>query len=265
LDLEGFWQENKRFVLAVGGGAIAFFVGWAVIGSTLGDELSAQRRAADGTQRKLASEALFDAEAVRTAEAQNEALRQAVEELTRRIDWRARPEFQLDPRRGAPANQYFAAVAAAREDLLRRAGRANLRVPEDLGLPALSPTQEGDIARHLAALDVIDRAVRMALESGCERIERIQIQLDPRLGSRQGLGAIERTRVAFELRGRPEPLVAWLARTQSSANLAEGGGPGGPLRIERCEMQPARNKADEAGLEVVFLVAQVRAEERAEE
>jgi hypothetical protein len=99
--------------------------------------------------------------------------------------------------------------------------------------------------------------VRWAVETGCERIDRIQIQLDPRLSSKQGVGALERTRVTFALSGRPAPQIAFLARTQESRPVDDGGGVIGPLMIERCEMQPARGKPDEAGLEVVFLVARL--------
>lgn len=257
MNLEGFWQENKRFVLVVGGGALVFMTGWIAIGSVLGDDLSAQRRAAESAQRKLSSEPMYGAEDLRRLEDENAALKSAYDTLSAAVAWKARAPFALDAKRGAPSNQYFAAVAATREDLLRRAGRANLRVPEDLGLPALSPTREGDILRYLEGLDLVDRAVRFALEAGCERIDRIQIQLDPRLHSKQGVGTVERTRVTMNLSGRPDPLVAFVSRTQESAPAADGSGAVGPLLVERCEMQPARTKTDEAALEIVFLVARI--------
>lgn len=257
MNLEGFWQENKRFVLVVGGGALAFLVGWIAIGSVLGDELAAQRRAAESSQRKLAGEPMYTADDMRRLETENESLKSAQTKLTESVTWKARPLYAVDPKRGSLTNQYFAAVAATREDLLRRAGRANLRVPEDLGLPALSPTREGDILRYLEGLDLVDRAVRFALETGCERIDRIQIQLDPRLNSKKGVQSIERTRVTLNLSGRPDPLVAFLARSQEPTPAADGSGAAGPLLVERCEMQPARTKPDEAGLEIVFLVARI--------
>jgi len=257
MDLEGFWQENKRSVLIVGGGALAFFVGWLAIGSYLGNDRDAQVSAASKTQRKLTSESMYSSDDLRTIESANEALKTAVDTLSGAVAWKARPLFTLDPQRGAPSNQYFAAVAATREDLHRRAGRANLRLPEDLGLPALSPTREGDILRTMQGLDLVDRAIRFALEAGCERIDRIQIQLDPKLTSKQGVGTIERTRVTFNLTGRPGPLVAFVRRTQEATPAADGTGAAGPLLIERLEMQSARTKTDEAGLEVTFYVARI--------
>jgi hypothetical protein len=259
VNLEAFWQENKRFVLLVGGGAAAFLVGWLAIGTVLGDELAAQRRAAESAQRKLAAEPMYTADDLARLEDENAALRAASEKLAAAVAWQARPLFALDAARGAPSNQYFAAVAATREDLLRRAGRANLRVPEDLGLPALSPTKEGEILRYLEGLDLVDRAVRFALESGCQRVDRIQIQLDPKLNSKAGVGTLERTRVTLNLSGAPGPLTAFLARAQDPAATADGSGAAGPLLLERCEMIPARTKTDEATLEVVFVVARIAA------
>jgi len=259
VNLEAFWQENKRFVLLVVGGALVFLVGWIAIQSLLGDDLAAQRRSAESSQRKLASEPMYSADDYKKLEAENGTLIAAVETLTNAVSWKARPLFALDSKRGAPSNHYFAAVAATREDLLRRAGRANLRIPEDLGLPALSPTKESDIVRYLEGLDLVDRAVRFALETGCQRVDRIQIQLDPKLNSKVGVGTLERTRITMNLSGPPAPLVAFLARSQEAEVQADGSLAAGPLLVERCEMTPARasNRADEGSLEVVFVVARI--------
>jgi hypothetical protein len=59
--------------------------------------------------------------------------------------------------------------------------------------------------------------------------------------------------------------VAFLSRTQGAQPLADGAGAGGPLLIERAEMLPARTKADEAMLEVVFVVARIAAEAPAQD
>ena len=39
MDLEGYWQENRRFVLAVTGGAVAFLIGWWAIDAYLGADV----------------------------------------------------------------------------------------------------------------------------------------------------------------------------------------------------------------------------------
>jgi len=260
MSAQDWWQENKLFALATAGGGVVFLIGVMLVQTFYGDDLAKARRSVDLTNRKLGSESMYGKAARDEAEARNQALQQAVTALKDAVHFVPRPFWSLDAKRGTASSQYFAAVAATREDLLQRAGRANARIPEELGLPALSPTKDGEIERYLAALDLVDRAVRTALAQGVARVDRIDIRLDPRLGSKDGVGRIEKTRVLFALSGAPKPLVDFLAATQdpSSTGGVEGGA---PLTVEKVELAPARNKADEAALEVVFIVARV---ERAE-
>lgn len=257
MDLEGYWQENKRFLLSVAGGVALFVAGTFAIEGLAGSELAAQRRASTSTADKLRTEPLYGTADLAAAQAENEALTRAVAELTAAVDFVPREAFRYDPQKGPASNQYFATVSSTREDLLGRAGRANLKVPEDLGLPALSPTSEAEIERWLEALDLVDRAVRLAIAAGCERIDKVEIKLDPLLSSRQGVGAVERTRVTLSLSGPPWPQVRLLAASQSP-ELVPGGA---PLCVEKVDMAPrGKGRAEEASLELVLLVARVEAE-----
>jgi len=253
MDLNNYWQENKRFLLTIAAGLLVFFIGWMLIGRFFGDELGRQRLAGDSAARKLRTDAMYTPSDLSDAQAENEALKASVDVLQKSTAFHARSQFVLDPKRGSPNTQYFAVVSQVREELLKLAGRNNLRLPEDLGLPALSPTRESDIARYLEALDLVDRGVRMALAAQCERIDKIDIKLDPRLTSREGVGNIERTRIVFVISGKPAPLVEFLALSQQPA-AAEGSG--GPLLIEKSDMLPAR-AGNEAALEVTFLAARL--------
>ncbi len=259
MDLQNYWQENKRFVVSVAAGAIVFAVGSMLIGSFFRAELAQQRRSADATAKKLRSESMYTQSDLATAQKERDETAQAVEVLRTSVAFAPRRDFVLDPARGAASNQYFGAVSRVREELLTLAGRANLRLPEDLGLPALSPTRESEIERYLEALDLVDRAARMAISAGVQRIDRIEIKLDPGLTSRQGVGQIESTRVEFNMSGRPTPLVRFLEESQSPGGSAVSGEPVGPLLIEKAQMQPARTKTEEVGLEVTFVVARVQA------
>jgi hypothetical protein len=212
---------------------------------------------------------MYDSSQLSESEKENEALKHSVDVLTKATAFDARPEFRLDPKAGAATNQYFTTVARVREDLLKTAGRGNLRVPDDLGLPALSPTREAEIERFLEALDLVDRAVRLALASGVQRIDKIEIRLDPKLASRQGVGELERTRVEIAASGLPAPLVHFMSATQAS-DSGPASGPGGaasgaqarsrrfgPLLIEKAEIQASRTKSDEAILQATFVAARV--------
>jgi len=255
MDLNDFWQENKRFVVTVASGAILFVIGSMLVDSFFKSELQGQERDALAHGNKLRNTPMYGPAELARAQAQNDALLLSIGQLTQAVEFKTRPRFQLDPAKGPASNQYFSTVSSVREELLRAAGRANLRLPEDLGLPALSPTRELEIQKTLEAFDLVERILRLALDSGIERIERIEIKLDPALSSRAGVGEIERTRVTFVASGAPQPLVRLLMASQSPA--PEGAAGLLPLVLQRAELTPARNKPDEAALEAVFCVVRL--------
>ena len=253
MDLNEYWQENKRFLVATASGVVVFLVGTMVVDHFFRIELRSLQRSAASASAKLRGESMYDSTQLGEAEKQNEALKQAVDALTKATAFEARPGFRLDAKAGAPTNQYFATVSRVRDDLLKTAGRGNLRVPDDLGLPALSPTREAEIERFLEALDLVDRAVRYALAAGVQRIDKIEIRLDPKLTSRQGVGELERTRIEIAASGAPSPLVHFVSATQSPKSATNPG----PLLIEKAEIQTSRGKAEEAVLQVTFVAARV--------
>ncbi len=252
MDLNDYWQENKRFVVSVASGAILFVIGSMLIDSFFRTELTNHERDATTSTNKLRSTAMFGTADLEKAQAENQGLQQAIAKLSHAVEFQTRARFQLDPAKGAASNQYFGTVGAVREELLRAAGRANLRLPEDLGLPALSPTREQEIQKTLEAFDLVERVVRLALATGVERVDRIEIKLDPKLSSREGVGEVERTRVTFTISGAPQPMVQLLIASQ-------GGGAEGtaPLVLERSEITPTRGKSDEATLEATFCVVRL--------
>lgn len=248
MDLNDYWQENKRFVTLVGLGVVAFVIGEMAIASFIGDDVRATQAALNARRRDLAEPRFTPAE-LDAARAENEALRASLAVLEERVDFRPRPGFALDPAAGSATGQYFSRVTEVRETLLREAGRLAVRLPEDLGLPALAPTRPEEIERHLAALDLIERVVRLGFQAGVPRVDRIEIRLDAGLGSRRGVGPVERTQVRMRLSGPSDSLVRLMAATQA--------GDGQPLLIEEVEMAPERSRADEARLDVIFAVARL--------
>lgn len=265
MDLTNFWQQNKRFVVSLLSGVIVFATGLMVIDGMYGADLAKLSREVNQNETRLRNTPMYTRAERDKAQAQNEALQAAIGGLESRVRFSARPAYQLSSSGSPAASQYFAIVSQAREELLRSAGRANLRVPEDLGLPALSPTRDAEIVKYLEALDLVDRVVRLALESGVQRIDKIEIRLDPKLNSREGVGALERTRVAFTMSGDPSPLTELLIASQQSreVKLEKQSLRILPLPVEKAEISPARSKSDEASLEVVFLLVSLH--ERSEE
>jgi hypothetical protein len=261
MDLNEYWQENKRAIVTTAGGVVVFLLGSMLVDRTFRDELRAQVRAGDSAAQKLRGEPMYTVADRAAAQEENDALAAVVATLAQATAFEARPAFRLDPKAGAATNQYFAAVSRVREELLTLAGRNNLRLPDDLGLPALSPTREEEITRYLEALDLVDRAARTAIASGLQRIDKIEIKLDPKLATRQGVGEVEKTRVEIAASGKPGPLVRFLSAAQdpgAPGAASTSGGPWKPLILEKADVLTTRGKSDEATLQATFVVARLQ-------
>jgi hypothetical protein len=258
MDLSDYWQQNKRFVLTVGAGAVTFLVGLAIVDGVYGGELRSLQRTVARAESDLRAPRFAKAD-LDAAEKRNEELQRALAELGSAVTFQTRQGFALDPAAGSPTNQYFDLVARTRDELLRRARRTSLRTPGDIGLPALSPTQTVEIERYMQAVDLIDRVVNMAMDVGVERIDEIEIRLDPGLGSSRGVGRLERTEVRFRLGGEPLALMRLVLETQSDTRY------GAPLQIGSLEMQPERAKSDELRVDVVFWICRLHEVQEEEE
>lgn len=249
MDFNEYWQENKRFVTGVAIAVIVYLIAAMMISNSVGADLARARRSLASVDKSL-REGRYSTTDKSRAEEQNQLLRQAVDDLTGLVAFVPRAEFGIID--GRPiGSQYVERVSAVRDDLLRRAGRRKLRLPEDLGLPALAPTRDEEILRHLHALDLIERVVSSSIELGVERIDKIEIKLDPGLYSRQGVGRVETTRVSMKLSGASGPMVDLLVRSQQQGNNAA-------LMIDDLKILPERNKTQSSRMEVVFLLPYVQ-------
>ena len=263
MDLNDIWQENKRFITAVMGGVVVFLIGLLVIQSLYGDELAATRRTKSKLERQL-SESRYGSSERELARSDNESLSAALEELAEAVEFEARADFRSSSSTGSSINQYHRTVARVREQLVTRAGRANLFLDTDLGLPDLSPSEDEEIARYLDALDAVARTVHWSIRAGVERIDDVRIRLDPGLGSRKGVGAVERTRVEFEFAGTGEALTALLRATQRPR--VEGlPDTDQPLSIATMELRPARNRGEKSKLSLSIDLVRLHGAAQAEE
>lgn len=248
MDLESFWQENKRFLLMVGGGLLVFLIAYLVIEGMYEDELVANQRSLRSSQNALAAPFYSRAD-LEVAEEQNEELRAALVTLKGAIEFEPREAFQLAP--GMTAyNQYFRQVERVDGELSTLANRSRVIIPPGLDLEMIDSTQPDLIQRWLEAVDLIERVVRLAIESGVDRVDRIQVKLDPALQGRGTVDEIESTKVTFDMRSEPEPVARLLSLSQS----VEGGG---PLPLADLDVVGASAKREEIRVKVTFLIARV--------
>jgi len=252
MDVGAYWQENKRFVVTVGAGVLAFLIGFGIETSLYQGKISSALGAIRRNTTQL-KELKFSTQDQKEAEAENAALRAAVERLTLAANFRPRPEFVPDPAAGSSANHYLRTVSRVREELLQRANRASMKLESSLGMPELSPTVEREILRYLEALDLVETVSDIAIRARVDGIDKIQVRLDPGYGSRGGVGAIERTKVQMTLSGSSLALTRLLAWTQRP------GVDGRTLPVDQLEMSAAKGRPGQVRLDVTFLVARVKA------
>lgn len=254
MDLGAYWQENKRFCMTVGAGALVFLIGFAVETSLYQGQINAAQRAIQLNKNQL-RELKFSSEDQKAAEAENAELRASVERLTAAASFRPRPEFVPDPAAGPSANHYLRTLSRVREDLMQRANRASLKLESSLGMPELSPTVEREILRYLEALDLVETVADLAIRARVDGIDKIQVRLDPGHGSLGGVGAIERTKVQMTLSGSSLALTRLLAWTQRPPDAN-----GRSLPIDQLEMSGAKGRPGQVRLDVTFVLARVRVE-----
>ncbi len=256
MDLNDYWQANKPFVVSVGTGALVFLIAFLWLNSAFGGEA----KSAEARLRKAAlelRESRYGPSDLDRATEQNEALKADFEALSQAAAFEPRPEFVLQDGAGSPTNQYFLRRDEVRSDLARIAGRRRVSLPDGLGLQPLKTSSVDTITRHLEALDVLDRLLRMSIDAGVRQVTEVKVDLDSGFGSRDGVGSVERTRVTVRMVGDAEAITETLAATQTARF-------GKPLVIGRFDLNAAAGKQSEVRAEIELLVVrlhEVRAQE----
>ena len=254
MDVNDFWQENKRFVMTVAGGVLVFFTGVVLINNLFGSELAAQEARKIQFNNTLAGGLIPQAD-LDLLRAENQKLVAAHDALAKATVFEPRAAFA--PNAGSMANRYFEVVAATRDELLPAAGRVGIPLPEDLGLPALAPTKDEQITRYLEGLDVIDRTLRLGFEAGIGRVEGIDIKLDPRLLGGKPLEGLEKTMITFKLRGTALSLTRLVLMLQRSAQTRVG-------VLDHVEFLSGGPREDAARLEITLATVRLHEAKPAE-
>jgi hypothetical protein len=253
MDIEQYWQRNRRFVLQVAGGLLVFLMLNLFLSRTLGRDLrraEGERATQTAKLRRLKSEG-HPAAHRDLAQADFDALSGAIAAFTGRVDFEPSSEYE-DALENLTPGAYLSAVTRVRDGLLMRASRADVDLESSLGLPEISPTRPEEIERTLEALDAIERVASLAIDAGVERIDKIKIRLDPGLFGRRGKGALERTRIDLRLLGANGPLLRALLATQRPLDPRHKA-----LMIETMQAVPERDRPDELRIELTVVVTRL--------
>lgn len=173
MNLDTLWQLHRRFIVGVAIGLVVFLIGMAMIGNTAGQDLKRSNSLIGKYRRALNSPVYSQAQV-----GQLTTRLQEMEDRTQRLALAVLPPLRDDyqPVVGQSATQHYIELTGRlRTELLGWALRQNVEIDPSLGLPAQSPTQPQMISRVLAGLDVVERVCRLAVQTGAEAVEDIQI------------------------------------------------------------------------------------------
>lgn len=257
MDLNDIWQENKRFITTVGSGLLVFLIGYLVVEGMYASDIASIKRTNSNARRKLGTE-MFTADDRELARDENEALRRSFERLTDAAEFRPRPEFDLEGRGDSAQNVYMTSVERVRDRVGALASRRRAYLPEGLDLEQLKTKNVDAIERNLHAVDLLERTLVLAIESGVKQVRSVDVKLDPAFTSRRGLGSIEKTEVSVDVVASPDAVARWLLACETPLEAdPETSVRQQSLPIEKIDAKRASSKADEVSAKVTFLVVRV--------
>ncbi len=272
MDANEIWQENKKFIITVGSGLLVFLIGWMGNRSMyLGDIKSIQRKTSKA--RNALKDEMFGPDDLAIAEDENLALQKLYGVVREAAEFRPRAGFELGADSGASPQ---AAYQTARERVVDRLGNLASRkrafLPDNLDLEMLQTTNVDAIERHLHALDLLERALVLALDSGVRQVRSIDIKLDPSFERGRGIGAIERTEVMIDCVAPSAAVTGWLTRAETPLVVESPENPSvaairsQALPIQQLELRSSQSKKDDdVRARVTFEVVRIHAIEPVDE
>ena len=248
MNIDVFWQANRKFIVGLGAGIISFFILLAIVAGGANDRFNTASNSVSLAKRKGASGSQYSAAQVGKLEKTLAQLDADVGELIKAALPPYRKRFQV-PVGVSPASHYIALTGELRDELIGWALRHNVNVDETLGLPPVSPSQPLAIEQHLRALDIVDRVVRLAIENGASEIDKIRISQQRRVGSSKKASPLLITPMSLEItfsRVSVTPFLRAMMISQQSGNS---------LGVVSLEVLPPNQKKSEQRIRIGFDIA----------
>lgn len=235
MNFDAFWQTHRRFILGFFGGVVVFFILLAITGGGPEDKFKRSKSSIASTKRKMNANNMYGSGAVRELEERLAALQTRNNDLGRQTLPPFRERFRIPS--GTPASQHYIGLTGElRDELVGWALRSNCDVDDSLGLPPVSPSQPQQISRILHGLDVVDRVVHIAVESGAGEVDKIRIAEKARRRKGRNSSSLDVTPVTMEVvfhRVSATPFLRRIAAEQSNGN---------PLGLQALEVLPRNAK-----------------------
>ena len=170
--MEYFWKENKRFVVAVGGGLVFLLLYQSLV-------LGKIRGAADAAERRRVSEKRDLERKMAQGVPTDDGLVQGRKDrdLNRKILASMAPEtaFVIPERFQKPKRDVKAHYENLKIELLNQLGEkavaGRMSFPQTVGLP--DDVNEDSAAEMLLRLAIVERLTNLCIEAECEKIETV--------------------------------------------------------------------------------------------
>ena len=198
MNFDAYWQTHRRFILGFVGALVAFFILLAITGGGPEERFKRSKGSISSTRRKLNAGSMYGSAQVASLEQRLRDLRERNLELGTLTLPPFRERFRIPP--GTPAAQHYIGLTGElRDEIIGWALRRNCEVDESLGLPPVSPSQPQQIARILHGLDLVERVVRLGVDSGAAEVTRIRIAQKSRRRSGRKASPLDITPVTMEI------------------------------------------------------------------
>jgi hypothetical protein len=177
--MEYFWKENKKFVLAVGGGIVFLMLYYSFVlgpirkgaADAARDRLNAKRDIERRMQQGVPTE-----DSLVSARRDREQKRRQLGEMAPQVSFKLNERFVL--RKGDKAKDLSEYYQNLKLDLVKelqkKSVEGKLAFPQTVGLP--DDIAEDNAAEVLARCAVVERLVALAVESDLDKIETLDGQ-----------------------------------------------------------------------------------------
>ncbi len=154
MDLNEFWQENKRWVQACLGGLLVFWMAWMIISNVYDSGTSRTAKAI----RVIRDDDLYRRAAKDAVEQESEVLQASLQELRQAMDFVVAPEFSLQGK-GDPELHWIRMESQTRDALLAQAGILGVALSEE-SFQWQAPVGREAIARQCIGLNLVQEALQ---------------------------------------------------------------------------------------------------------